>query len=193
MIWFAKVAAAVLAVLTILGGVLWVDVTGRYLAASEARSLMGDAVTYGDIRIPTITATDQRVTVGVLFHVTNPSSIAIEVRTISYKFYMDNLMDTRSFTEKASSIYVGASGFYANPDGRTIPARGDGWIWANLTVDGALDATALAHLNRTFFEPPEYFPIVDAGMVYAIVGTSLVDRVLGIVFVTQTGVPPYDA
>ena len=48
-------------------------------------------------------------------------------------------------------------------------------------------------LNRTFYDPPKYFPIIDAGMVYAIAGTSLVDRVLDIVFVTQSGVMPYDA
>lgn len=191
MIWFAKVAAAVLVVLTVLGTVLWADVTNRYLAASEARSVMGGAVSYGEIRIPLITSADQRVSVGVLFHVTNPSPIAVQVRTISYKFYMDDLMDTRSFAEKADSIYVGASGFYADTEGPTIPARGDGWIWANLTVDGALQPEALAHLNRTFLLPPRYFPIVDAGMVYTIAGTTIVDRVMGILFVTQEGVMPY--
>jgi len=189
MIWFAKVAAAVLAVLTVLGAVLWADVTERYLAASEARSVMAESVVYGEIRIPVVASADQRVLVGVRFHVTNPSPIAVEIRTISYEFYMDNLADTRSFTEKEDSIYVGAGGFFPQTGGPTIPARGDGWIWANMTVDGALQPEALAHLNRTFYG--RYYPIVDAGLVYAITGTSIVDRVMGIRFVTQAGVVPY--
>ena len=144
MIWFAKVAAAVLAVLTVLGGILWVDVTGRYLAASQARTLVGEAVSYADLRIPTIASEDARVTVGVLFHVANPSPIALEIRTISYKFYMDNLLDTRAFVEKADSIYVGSSGFFSDTEGQTVPAHGEGWIWANLTVDGALQPETLS-------------------------------------------------
>lgn len=192
MIWYAKVAAAVLAVLTILGIVVWADVTNRYLAASEARSVMWGAVSYaGDPQIPNITSPEQRVSVGVLFRVTNPSPIAIQVLTISYKFYMDNVTDTRSFPMKANSIYVGMGGFYADTEGPIIAAHGEAWIWANMTVDGALQSEALDRLNLTFYDPPLYFPIIDAGMVYAIMGTTIVDRVLGIDFSTETGVAPY--
>ncbi len=189
MIWYAKVAAGVLALLAVLGTVLWADVTERYLAATEARSAMGGAVEYEAIQVPAIVSADPRVSVGVLFRVTNPSSIAIEVRTISYKFYMDDLTDTRSWAEKEDYLYVGAAGYFPQTGGMTIAPRGEGHIWANLTVDGVLQPVALTHLNRTFFG--KYYPIVDASMVYAIVGTSLVDRVDGIVFVTQTGVAPY--
>ncbi len=193
MIWYAKVAAAVLAVLTILGTVLWVDVTNRYLATSEARSLMGGAVTYDAIQIPVITSTSQRVTVGLRFLVANPSPIAVQVRTISYKFYMDDLSDTRSFVEKADSIYVASGGIYPDLQGPTVPAHGDAYVWANLTVDGSVDAQAVAHLNRTFYDPPRYYPIVVTDLVYAVVGTTIVDRVVGLVYVTQAGVAPYAA
>ncbi len=189
MIWFSKVAAVVLAVLAVLGTVLWADVTNRYLAASEARSVIGDAVSYADLRIPVITSAAQQVSVGILYRVVNRAPIAIEVRTLSYKFYMDNLADTRSFTQKADSIYVATSGYYPNLEGTVVPAHGEGWIWANLTVDGAANPEALDHLNLTFFG--KYYPIVDTAMVYAIVGTSIVDRVMGIGFSTDTGVSPY--
>ena len=186
--WFARVAAAVLALLAVLGGILWADVTGRYLAASEARVTLPDHVGYAGFRIPLVTAPDQRITVGVLFHVTNPSTVGVEIQTISFKFYMDDLSDTRPFVEKQNDIYVGAGGFFPQTDAPVVAPRGEAWVWANMTVDGGLQPDALIHLNRTFFG--RYYPIVDAGMVYRIEGTTVVDRILGLVYVTQSGVSP---
>src|SRR3989454_9885700 len=64
MTWFAKVAAVFLAVLAIIGAIVWVNFLDRYIAASDARMPIGGNVGYQNVTIPAVTSPDQNVTVG---------------------------------------------------------------------------------------------------------------------------------
>jgi len=189
MTWFAKVAAVFLAVLAIVGAIVWVNFLDRYIAASDARRQIGGNVGYKDVTIPAVTSPDQNVTVGVRFFLRNPSGIAIDIMHISYRFYMDNLTDTRSFAEKGSSIFVVAGGFFPPGVGYVVGPHSTGIVWGNATVFGETQPTQLARLNLTF--GGRYFPIIDASLVYRVHGTSIVERVLGIEFATSGGIVPY--
>src|SRR5712692_4713221 len=112
MTWFAKVAAIFLTVLAIVGAIVWVNFLDRYIAASDARMEIGGNVGYANVSIPAVTSPNQNVTVGVLFFLRNPSGIAIDILHISYRFYMDNPTDPRSFAEKSASIFVVTGGFF---------------------------------------------------------------------------------
>ena len=186
--WFTRTAALVLGLLTILGSVVWVQIVDRYLDASEFRVEFPWNVGYKDVLLPPITSDDQIVTVGVLFQLANPSDIAIEVVSISYRFYMDNLTDTRPFVDKDESIFVAVGGYFAAERGQIVAAHSIVFLWANMTVNGLSQPQAFDRLNRTF--NGRYYPIIDAGLVYRIPETKIVDRVLGIVFTTDRGVVP---
>ncbi len=188
MTWFARLAAVALGTLAVLGGVLWVDVVDRYVAVSEVRVTLWQHVGFADVVIPPITSDDQVVTVGILFRVGNPTEVPVEVTSISYRFYMDNLTDTRPFPDKDDTIFVAVGGFFASEAGETVPPRSVGLIWANMTVRGATQPETLQRLNLTFFG--RYYPIIDAGLVYRVPGTAVVDRVVGLVFATEGGVLP---
>jgi hypothetical protein len=189
MTWFTKAAAMFLAVLAIVGGVTWVNFLDRYIAASDARMQIPGNVGYHDVTIPAITSPDQNVTVGVLFELRNPSGIAIDIMHISYRLYMDNLTDTRAFAEKSASIFVVPGGFFPpGPIGYVVGPHTTALVWGNATVFGATQPTQLERLNLTF--GGHYFPIIDASLVYRVHGTSIVERVLGIEFVTSIGVVP---
>src|SRR5437867_12877622 len=54
MTWFAKVAAVFLAVLAIIGAIVWVNFLDRYIAASDARMQIGGNVGYQNVTIPEI-------------------------------------------------------------------------------------------------------------------------------------------
>src|SRR2546422_1604465 len=189
MTWFAKVAAVFLAVLAIVGAIVWVNFLDRYIAASDARMQIGGNVGYQNVTIPAVTSPDQNVTVGVRFFLRNPSGIAIDIMQISYRFYMDNLTDTRSFAEKGASIFVVAGGFFPPGIGYVVGPHSTADVWGNATVFGETQPTQLARLNLTF--GGRYFPIIDASLVYRVHGTSIVERVLGIEFATSGGIVPY--
>ena len=188
MTWFAKAAAIFLAVLAIVGTIVWVNFLDRYIAASDARMQIGGNVHYQNVTIPAVTSPDQNVTIGVLFFIRNPSGIAIDIMHISYRFYMDNLTDTRSFAEKSASIFVVPGGFFPPGIGYVVGPQTTALVWGNATVFGATQPTQLTRLNLTF--GGHYFPIIDASLVYRVHGTSIVERVLGIEFVTSIGVVP---
>ncbi len=192
MIWSSRIAAIALAILTVLGAILWVDLSSRYLAASEARVALWHNVAYEDIRIPLISSNDQLVTIGVLFRVTNPTSIGVEVLSLSYEFYMDDLLDPRPFFEKSRDIFIGVGGYYAAETGTLVAPHSDGFVWANLTVYGAAQPDTIERLNLTF--NGRYYPILNGWMVYRVAGTSVKDRVLGISFLPPpSGVAPLGA
>lgn len=188
MTWLTKAAAAFLVVLAVLGAVAWISLLDRYIAASDARVRLGDHIDFEEVRIPAIVSSEQEVTVGVRFFVGNPSGIAIDIVQISYRLYMDNLTDTRSFAEKADSIFVGTGGFFPSGKGYVVGPHTSASVWGNLTVFGATQPTAFARLNLTF--SGRYYPIIDADLVFRIHGTTIVDRVVGIVFSTSGGVSP---
>lgn len=188
MTWYGRAAAVVLVVLAVSGGILWIHVVDRYVAASDARARFGQNVGIAEVRIPPVTSSDQEVTVGVRFFIGNPSGIAIDIVQISYRFYMDNLTDTRAFPDKADSIFVASGGYFPSTDPAVVGPRSSLTMWINMTVRGANQPEAIERLNLTF--NGNYYPIIDAGLVYRIHGTAIVDRVLGIVFVTEAGVPP---
>ena len=189
MTWFAKIAAVFLAVLAVIGAIAWVNFLDRYIAASDARMQIGGNIGYENVTIPAVTSPDQNVNVGVLFFLRNPSGIAIDIMHISYRFYMDNLTDTRSFAEKGASLFVVPGGFFPPGIGYVVGPHSTASVWGNATVFGATQPTQLARLNLTF--GGYYFPIIDASLVYRVHGTSIVERVLGIVFVTSGGIVPY--
>src|SRR3989441_3534748 len=189
MTWYAKVAAVFLAVLAIIGGIVWVNFLDRYIAASDVRMQLGGNVGYANVSIPAVTSPNQNVTVGVLFFLRNPSGIAIDIMHISYRFYMDNLTDTRSFAEKSASIFVVPGGFFPPGIGYVVGPHSTATVWGNATVFGATQPTQLSRLNLTF--GGRYFPIIDASLVYRVHGTSIVERVLGIEFVTSGGIVPH--
>ena len=188
MTWFAKVAAVFLVVLAVVGAVAWANFLDRYIAASDARMRIGDNVGYQSVTIPAITSPDQTVVIGVQFLLRNPSGIAIDILHITYRFYMDNLSDTRSFAEKSASIFVVAGGFFP-PAGYVVGPHTTASVWGNATVFGATQPTQLARLNLTF--GGRYFPIIDASLVYEVQGTLIIERVLGIEFATSGGIVPY--
>lgn len=187
MTWFAKGAAVFLVAIAVVGAVAWVNFLDRYIAASDARMRIPENVGYQSVNIPAVTSPDQIVTIGVSFVLRNPSGIAIDIMHISYTFYMDNLTDTRSFAEKSASIFVVTGGFFPRVDYVVGPDTSV-TVWGNATVFGATQPTQLERLNRTF--GGNYFPIIDASLVYRVHGTSIVERVLGIEFVTSIGVVP---
>jgi len=187
MTWFPKVAAVFLAALAIVGAVAWVNFLDRYIAASDARMQTGENVGYRDVRIPAITSSDQNVTVGVLFFLRNPSGIAIDIDRITYRLYMDNLTDTRSFAEKSSSIFVVTGGFTPQT-GYVVGPHNTATVWGNATVFAATQPIQLRRLNLTF--GGRYFPIIDASLVYTVHGTSIFEIVVGIEFVTSGGILP---
>jgi hypothetical protein len=189
--WPARLAALALALLLVAGGVLWVHVMNRYVEASRVQVEMPRNVGYADVVVPPITSADAPVTVGVLFWVRNPSGIAIEVLTISYQFYMDNLTDTRPFVDKDDTLFIAVGGYFAGEEGQIVPPHGEVFVWGNMTIRPTLQPDALDRLNHTF--NGLYFPIINAGLIYRIPGTEIVDTVVGIWFVTQTGVPPREA
>lgn len=188
MTWFAKFAAVFLAALAIIGAVAWVNFLDRYIAASDARMQIPENVGYQVVTIPAITSPDQNVTVGVLFVLRNPSGIAIDIMHFSYRLYMDNLTDTRSFAEKSASIFVVPGGFFPPGIGYVVGPHATALVWGNATVFGVTQPTQLERLNLTF--GGRYFPIIDAALVYRVHGTSIVERVLGIVFAPPGGIPP---
>lgn len=188
MTWFAKLAAVFLAALAIVGAIVWVNLLDRYIAASDARIQIGDNIGYENVTIPAITSPGQNVTVGVLFLLRNPSGIEVDIMHISYRFYMDNLTDTRSFAEREASIFVVTGGFFPPGIGYVVGPHTTASVWGNATVRGATQPTQLARLNLTF--GGRYFPIIDASLVYRVHGTSIVERVLGIDFATQRGIVP---
>src|SRR2546427_163181 len=153
------------------------------------RMQFGGHVGYQTVTTPAVTSPDQNVTVGVRFFLRNPSGIAIDIMHISYRFYMDNLTDTRSFAEKGASIFVVAGGFFPPGIGYVVGPHSTADVWGNATVFGETQPTQLARLNLTF--GGRYFPIIDASMVYRVHGTSIVERVVGIEFATSGGIVPY--
>jgi len=189
--WLPKTAAIVLVALAVFGAVEWSNAVDRYIAASDARMRIGENVGYVNVTIPPVTSADQVVNIGVLFFVRNPSGIAVDVIQIQYRLWMDNLTDTRAFALKMNSIFVAPGGFLPPGDGLLIGPHASVGIWANATVQGATQPVALARLNVTF--GGNYYPIIDATLVYRIHGTAIVDKVLGIVFITSTGVTPHAA
>src|SRR2546425_10639718 len=78
MTWYAKVAAVFLAVLAIIGGIVWGDFFGRYIAARGVRMQLGGNVGYAKLSIPAATSPNQKVTVGVPFFLPNPTGIAVD-------------------------------------------------------------------------------------------------------------------
>ncbi len=100
----------------------------------------------------------------------------------------DNLTDTRPFAEKSASIFVVPGGFFPSGIGYVVGPHTTALVWGNATVFGATQPTQLKRLNLTF--GGRYFPIIDASLVYRVHGTSIVERVLGIEFVTSIGVVP---
>ncbi len=189
--WLPKAAAIVLVALAIFGAAEWSNAVDRYIAASDARMRIGENVGYVNVTIPPVTSATQVVNIGVLFLVRNPSGIALDVIQIQYRFWMDNLTDTRAFPLKANSIYVTSGGFFPGGDGLLVGPHASTGIWANATVQGMTQPAVLAKLNVTF--GGNYYPIIDATLVYRIHSTAIVDKVLGIVFITSTGVRPYGA
>ncbi len=147
---------------------------------------IGGNIGYSAVQVPRVTSPDQPVTIGVQFVVENPSGIGLVLTQISYQFYMDNLTDTRDFVEKEASIRVTRGGYFPQANPATVPARSTGMIWVNTTVEG----DALSRLNLTF--NGLYFPIVIADFVYRIEGTTILDRLVGIVFSTSRGVEPHE-
>jgi len=191
MMWFERIAALSLAILSVLGVAVWVDLSNRYLAASEVRIALWSNVAYEDIRIPRITSDDQVVTIGVLFRVTNPTGIGVDVHRLSYQLYMDNLTDPRPFFDKRRDITVGVGGYYSSDGGILVAAHSSGFIWANLTVLGAVQPETMDRLNLTF--NGKYYPIIVAEMVYRVAGTSVTGSVRGLqYFPPPTGVPPVE-
>jgi len=157
MTWFAKVAAVFLAVLAIVGAIVWVNFLDRYIAASDARRQIGGNVGYENVTIPAVTSPDQNVTVGVRFFLRNPSGIAIDIMHISYRFYMDNLTDTRSFAEKGASIFVVAGGFFPPGVGYVVGPHSTGIVGERHGLRGDATDPARAvepHLRRTLL--PHY-------------------------------------
>jgi hypothetical protein len=190
MIWYRQVGVIVLAALAVSGVVVWADVTDRYVAATELRLRVGDSIGYDAIHIPPIMDGDESVTVGVLFSIANPTGVGLQITQIAYQFYMDNLTDTRAFLEKADSIFVGRGGYFSQENPATFPARSTGNIWVNLTIEGDLQPVALSRLNLTF--NGRYYPIIITEFVYRVQGTTVVDREVGIVFSTNSGLEPYE-
>lgn len=190
MIWYRQVGVVVLAGLAVSGGVVWAHVTDRYIAATDLRLRIGDSIGYEAVHIPRVTGPDEQVTIGVLFYVANPTGIGLELTQIAYQFYMDNLTDTRAFLEKADSIFVGRGGYFSQESPATFPARSTGGIWVNLTIQGDVQPVALSRLNLTF--NGLYYPIIITEFVYRVQGTTIVDREVGVVFTTSTGVAPYE-
>jgi hypothetical protein len=188
MTWFAKGAAVFLVALAVVGAVSWVNFLDRYIAASDARIRIPGNVGYRSVSIPAIVSPDQNVTVGVLFEIRNPSAIAIDIMHISYRLYMDNLSDTRSFAEKSASIFVVPGGFFPLGIGYVVEPHTTALVWGNATVFGATQPTQLERLNLTF--GGRYFPIIDAALVYRVHDTSIVERILGIEFAPSGGIPP---
>src|SRR2546425_13054189 len=172
-----------------MGGFVWWTFLVWCLAASGLRMQSGGSDAYANVSIPAVTSPNQNVTVGVLFFLRNPSGIAIDIMHISYRFYMDNLTDTRSFAEKSASIFVVPGGFFPTGIGYVVGPHSTATVWGNATVFGATQPTQLSRLNLTF--GGRYFPIIDASLVYRVHGTSIVERVLGIAFVTSGGIVPY--
>ena len=188
MTWFSKLAAVTLAALAIVGVIAWVNLLDRYIAASDVRMQFGNNVAYESVTIPAITSPEQDVRIGVQFILRNPSAIAVDIMQIAYRFYMDNLTDTRSFAEKEESIFVVTGGFFPPGIGYVLGPHSTASVWGNATVHGATQPVQLAKLNLTF--GGRYFPIIDASLVYRVDGTSIVERILGIEFVTSGGIVP---
>jgi len=190
MSWHRRFAAVALVVLAVSGTILWAHIVDRYVAASDARATFWQNVGIVEVRVPTVTSPDQEVPVGVRFYFGNPSGIALEIIQISYRFYMDNLTDSRPLPDKADDIFVAAGGYFPTTNPAVVGSRSSLDLWTNLTVRGATQPEAIERLNMTFNE--NYYPIIDADVVYRIHGTTIVDRVLGIFFQPSTGVPPSD-
>jgi len=189
MTWYRRVAVGALVVLALAGAILWAHVTDRYVAASDIRVRIWETVGIAEVRIPLIRETDASVTIGVRFVIGNPSRIGIEIQQISYRFYMDNLTDTRPFALKADSIFVGTGGYFPRGEAAIAAAGATAMVWANMTV---LRGTDPAAFDRIQLSPDgKYYPIILGDMVYRIQGTAIVDRVLGIGFSTREGVAPY--
>ncbi len=189
MTWYRRVAVGALVVLALTGAILWAHVTDRYVAASDIRIRIWGSVGIAEVRIPRIQETDTSVTIGVRFVIGNPSRIGIEIQQISYRFYMDNLTDTRPFALKADSIFVGTGGFYPRGEPAMVGPGATALIWANMTVFAATQPLAFERMQLS--PDGKYYPIVSGEMVYRIQGTTIVDRVLGIGFSTREGVAPY--
>lgn len=181
-------AALVLALLAISGVVLWANVVNRYVEASRVQVELPGNVGFADVVIPPIVGNEDVVTVGVLFAVRNPSGIPIEVIAIPYRFFMDNVSDTRPFPDKDETIFVASGGYFASTSPAVVDPHAVALVWANMSVHRFSQPVALERLNRTF--NGVYFPIIEAGLVYRIPGTEIVDSIVGIWFASETGVVP---
>ncbi|MFQ5907305.1 MAG: hypothetical protein ACE5JE_00530 [Thermoplasmata archaeon] len=186
-----RVTAVILLVLTITGVVLWAQVLGTYIAINDARLHVPDRVGILEVRVPRLPTDNGTATVGVLVRVENPSSIAIRVFSITYWLYMDNLVDTRAFWEKADDIEVGRGGFHDELGGYVVPPHSVRDLWANLTVEQDRDPVAWERLNLSF--GGRYYPIVLGGTLqYRFPGLKILGQVRGLSFTTFQGVVPYE-
>ena len=188
MTWASRGAALALGVLASIGTIVWADVVDRYVDASELRLVLPGHVRFADIAIPPIASSDENVTVGVLAEVQNPTDIGIIVLSISYRFYMDNVSDTRPFEEKDKGIFVGLGGYFAEGSEGLVQPHSTARFWANITVRGSIQPTARERLNTTF--NGRYYPIIDGNMEYRIAGTAVSDRVAGLFVAPAEGVEP---
>ncbi|MEE9174228.1 MAG: hypothetical protein V3U30_04560 [Thermoplasmata archaeon] len=186
-----RLTAVVLLVLTFTGVALWAQVVSTYIAVNDARLHVPERVEILEVRIPRLSPEDGSATVGVLVRVENPSSIAIRVFSITYWFYMDDLLDTRSFFEKVDDIQVGRGGFHDELGGFVVPAHGVRELWANLTVDRNRDSLAWERLNVSF--GGRHYPIILGGTLkYRFPGLNILGIVRGLSFSTFQGVVPYE-
>ncbi len=186
-----RVAAVILLVLTITGVVLWAQVLSTYIAVNDARLHVPEGVGILEVRVPKLSPEDVRATVGVLVRVENPSSIDIRVFSITYFFYMDDLLDTRAFFEKVDDIEVGRGGFHDELGGFVVPPHSVRELWANLTVERDRDPVAWERLNLSF--GGRHYPIVLGGTLqYRFPGLNILGQVRGLSFTTFEGVVPYE-
>ena len=186
-----RLTAVVLLVLTFTGVALWAQVVGTYIAVNDARLHVPEGVGILEVRIPRLSPEDGSATVGVLVRVENPSSIAIRVFSITYWFYMDDLLDTRAFWQKVDDIEVGRGGFHDELGGFVVPAHGVRELWANLTVDRNRDPLAWERLNVSF--GGRHYPILLGGALqYRFPGLDILGIVRGLSFSTLEGVVPYE-
>lgn len=190
MIGHREIAGATLLVLAIIGGSLWAQAVGAYVAINDARMSLPEHVAITEVRIPRVDPSDSQATVGVLVRVENPSAVPIIVFRITYDFYMDNLTDTRPFSEKMEDILVGPGGFYERLGGREVPAGSVRYIWANMTVDENVRPQSMDRLNTSF--NGRFYPIVIGALQYRIPNTEMVESIRGLAFFTSGGVIPYE-
>ncbi len=188
MIDVRKVAGLLLLVIAILGTVPWYQGVSAYVAISEAQLQIPRHVAITDVMMPEMPRAEGITSVTVLVQVGNPSNIAIEVFAITYRFYMDNLTDTRTFWEKEGDIYVAIGGFYDAVGGYVIPARTTRELWANLTVYAETQPQALQRLNTSF--NGRFYPILLGSMHYRFPGVPGVWVVRGLMYSSFRGVVP---